>query len=230
MNRKYGNKLTSFQNVLGLVTKYATELGDFVTSTSVLGLKDVVEALMDEGRAQVGAKRQAKSQTVSKDDLRANLRAQMAPFTAAGQARLADLPLPKMAKFNMPDASVNDVTLIASARALHALALEYPVVFSKEKLAADAPADLSAATDSFQEAILSRDSQRLEGRRATLGISELVRQGLKHLTVIERVFARVFARKPQVVGEIRSAVRVPRSGKKKVGDNPVDPGTGLQPA
>lgn len=228
MNKHGSGVLASLRRIKWFAQKYASRLTEFLASPTYVRLEQSIAEMESNGSAQHGSVKQSLAATVSKKELRDKLRLQqMASISAIARAKLAGIPAPKMAEFDVPNSMATDVTLLAAGRAMLAAAAEYKQVFLDEKLPPDFLDQLGADIDALQSTIVSRDGDRLERRRATLGIVGQVHLARQLIAMAAGFMAKEFAREPHIFGEFKLAAKIgkPSVHRSASTDPPAPPGT-----
>lgn len=205
--------------------QHAAGLGALAEAPALTRLDDLIRALETNGAVQHGSVTESHAATETKYERRQQLRLQhMAPISAVARAKLAGIPAPKMAKFNVPTSDASDVTLLFAGRAMHTAAKEYEQVFKDEKLGEDVLDQLSASIDALQETIVSRDGDKLLRRRATLGNAGLMQLARQVLDMLTGIVMRAFLAQPDIIGQWKTAIRIggkPGGSRKQPVPTPV---------
>lgn len=217
MNQKGAAKLAAARRVNYFIEKYRAKLGAFLESPMVARLKALILEMQGNGAAQHGSVKQHIAATVSRGEKRYNLRVHhMLAISRVAGAKLTGISAQKMAEFNTPDSGVGDVALLAAARAMSLAAKQYEQVFLDEKLAEDFLAQLDQAAADLQDTLVGRDGDRMERRRAKIGIERQCRLVSETTGMMGAFMLRKFAGEPGIIGEWELATRIgqPRSHRR----------------
>lgn len=178
---------------------------------AVAELDAAIVAMNADAVEKSQAKQLATSGTVSKNVLRQRLRELMGPVAAiAGGGLIGGVPVGELQKFRYPDAKVSDVALIAAARAMAGAAARYRQAFEAIGRPSGFVEGLEGAAHALEQRIIERDGDRVNGRRAGLGIAMRVRKARALLTLLTRVINERLYDRPDLVGAWRTAIRIKR--------------------
>ncbi len=210
MQHHEGEVVGSLRRAKWFLVEHTGALGPFAESPASARLDELIRDMESNHSVQHGTVKESKAATVSKAELRRALRLEhMQPISAIARSRLAGIDTPKMAKFSVPNTSASDVALLAAGRAMSSAAAEYTQVFVDEKLPADFLEQLDAAVVALQDTIVARDGDKLQRRRATLGLRGQLLLARELFNILTGFVRKSFAKQPEVIGEWLTAIRIP---------------------
>ncbi len=193
---------------LWFLAKHYGLIGQETVGRANTELEAAIAGILDDSRQKVQYETLAQSGTVTKYDIRRHLRAELSPVVSIAQSRLLALPEADLAKFQLPHGHASDVSLILAARAMADAAAEFRPAFQQYGRPADFIESLQGLADELEGKIVTRDGNRINRRRAQLGVAVKLADARVRLRIISAAVTAKLRQQPDLVGAWRTAIRI----------------------
>lgn len=188
--------------------KYLQLIGEAEVGTAITELGEAITGIVTDTTEKVESHKLSLSGTVSKFDLRRRLLDEVTPVSVLALGRLVGVPEVKLARFDVPSPHASDVALIAGARAMATAARQYSPQFEARGRPADFVERILGAADDLENKIVERDGDRVNRRRAVLGINVKLEKARIQLRYLSSVVVGKLRAYPDLVGAWRQAIRI----------------------
>ena len=188
--------------------KYVQLIGEAEVGPAITQLDEAITGIASDTTEKVESHKLSLSGTVSKYDLRRRLLDAMAPVSVLALSKLVGTPEVKLAKFDIPSPHAPDVVLIAGGRAMATAAAKYRELFVALGRPADFVEVILGAADDLENKIVERDGERINRRRAVLGIDVKLAKARTMLRYLSSIVVGNLRAHPDLVGAWRQAIRI----------------------
>jgi hypothetical protein len=188
--------------------KYLQLIGEAEVKPAIKQLEEGIAGILADTTEKVESNKLSLSGTVTKLDLRRRLLDAMTPVSVLALGRLVGDPDVKLARFDVPSPHASDVALIAGARAMAASAAKYREKFTALGRPANFVEAIIGAADDLENKIVERDGNRVNRRRAVLGIDVKLARARTMLRYLSSIVMGKLRAQPDLVGAWRQAIRI----------------------
>jgi hypothetical protein len=207
MKQHQQRELDSLRRVQDFLTTNAEAIKPLADTEGRRQLDGAVAQLAVFGDEQGGSDLQMAGQINRERSLTADLKARhMQPIATFARARLRGVP--DFAALTRSASGVTGRQLVRAARAMATAGAPHAEALTRGGFPADTIAQLAAAADAVQNALVERANTKVTRVGATKGIQEQLRTGREAVAMLHAVISKQFAGDPTFLAGWRAARRV----------------------